>query len=286
MSVERNSDPLEDAPTAQSAGYGAAAYVVGYVIFYVLEASRAFQDFQEGFEMGAGTTFEQIGIDPPSTFEVVGWLFYLAHNAGMKVTVSAMGQTRSLRMNPGLGGEKTYLLLIPPAILVATGYLVASREGSPGDSLPAIGASITVGYLMLSVVGVFAFRWSATVSGGFGQEATLTMGPELLPGAFVIGVVYPVIFGGVGGDIAQVQSTDRGAGSHGTGGHRGGHPPDGRQRVDQRPPQGRKGGQRGQQGQRPPATQHGGGQTKDERRGGDHPRHDRGDRSRDDRTGD
>lgn len=271
MSVEENSDLLDDLPTATSAGYGAMAYVTTYVIFFVLEGSRVTRDFREGFEIGAGTTFERLGIDPPSTFEVVGWMFYLAHKASIDITVSAMGQSQSLNMNPGFG-DQTYLLIIPPAVLVAAGYLLASREGTAGTSPVKLGSSVAIGYLILSVAGVFAFRWSATITGGFGQEATLTVAPELITGTLVAGVVYPVVFGGVGGYIVQAQTADRGGGPHATGGNRVGHPPqDRQQRAPHRPQQGRQ----GHEDQRPPANPPGSGQPRDERRGGERPREDR-----------
>lgn len=255
MATSQNTGAFDDVPTAKSVGYGVAAYVVTYVLFFVLKGSQGVQEFTSGFEQGAGSTFEQLGIDPPSAFEIAGWVFYLSHNAGIEISVSAMGQSQSLNMNPGLGNE-AYLMAIPPIVLVAAGYLLATRESPAGASLPKVGASLAAGYVILSLVGVFAFAWSATIEGGFGQQATLTVKPQLVM-ALVVGLVYPAIFGGVGGFIAQSQAPDRqtsAGGAYGSQqgqyGQQGQH---GQQsRYGQQPQQGQRTpqGQQPQQGQR------------------------------------
>lgn len=292
MATSQNSSALDGVPTAKSVGYGVASYVVTYAIFFVLKGSEGVQEFRTGFEQGAGSTFQQLGIDPPSAFQVAGWVFYLAHNAGIEISVSAMGQSQTLNMNPGLGQE-AYLMAIPPIVLVAAGYLIASREAPVGASLPKVGASIAAGYVILSLVGVFAFAWTVTITGGFGQEASLTVKPQLVMGVLAAGLIYPALFGGIGGFIAQSQTPDRRTGTrpgahHGTQSQYGQQPAHGQQ--SQRPRQGQR--QQGQgyraQGQQQGAQQHrqqgqqpAGGQQSQEGQGPQ--QDDRSDRSDDDR---
>lgn len=74
-------------------------------------------------------------------------------------------------------------------VLVGAGYLAASRGGGNG---PQTGAAITVGYLTAAVIAtiIIIIQFDSVDTG------------ELLLILFVTGVVYPIVFGGIGGLVA------------------------------------------------------------------------------------
>jgi hypothetical protein len=79
---------------------------------------------------------------------------------------------------------------------VGAGLAVARRYLDAGDVTDAAfaGASVAVGYLPLSLLGIVVFEVSLGSSSG-GPDPVLAVG--------LAGVVYPVVFGTIGAVVAQ-----------------------------------------------------------------------------------
>lgn len=83
---------------------------------------------------------------------------------------------------------------LPALVLVAAGVLVAFATFEPLE-LPegiVIGASITAGYLPMTVVGIVAFEHAAN---------GVTTAPALAPAVAIAGLAYPLLCGGIGGFV-------------------------------------------------------------------------------------
>lgn len=174
------------------AAVGAGAYLVGYVLTYLLAVVD-------------GATAE--GVD--TLWRGVGWLFYSAHNIVIEVDLEVLAgegvsYTNALTNPERVGGvtgtipEAVYLL-VPIVILVAAGFLVYKIADEPDLSTrgsAGLGATVLFGYYALAIVGMFLF--------------TLTFGPNAvgpwLGMSFVVLAVYPLIFGAIGGVIAHQTS--------------------------------------------------------------------------------
>lgn len=88
---------------------------------------------------------------------------------------------------------------IPVGLLLAAGFLAARRRG-PNVRAAVAGASVTVGYFVLGAISVVA---AVSALGGGGEAATLSVDADALVGILVAGVVFPLLFGTIGGAIAD-----------------------------------------------------------------------------------
>lgn len=174
---------------AESAVAGLAAWIVGYVLTYFLVATD--------IETSPLNRFIELVGGESATYELVGWIFYNAHFVDITYSgVSVFSPPASF-----IGGEDGFtalLYLIPPALLVIAGVALGRYRGvtTPKDGAIA-GVLVTPGYLVLAVIGVFLF----TVSVGDTSGA-----PDLLPAVVLAGVVYPAVFGALGGAVAALTS--------------------------------------------------------------------------------
>lgn len=180
---------------------GLAAYVVGFVVIFAVKSSAINNNLT-----GALGQLGQLGganVNLPGAWQVAGWVFYGAHNAGVTATASGMGMSRSQAVNLHQGALwEAWFLIVPVVLLVVAGFAVASTATS-WDAVTGFqaGASVTLGYGLLAIVGVFLTKWSFSLSQG-GVTVTASVGPDIVTGILLVGIVYPVVFGGVGGAIA------------------------------------------------------------------------------------
>ena len=163
---------------------GALAYLVGYALTYAAVG-------QEVSNSLAARVLE-IATGNPGTWQLVGWVFYNAHNVAAEVP----GLFGSTAVN--LVGEtfSPVLFVLPPAVLVVGGAAVAvlGRVHRPVAGAVA-GLAVTIGYLPLVAVG-------ATAVGIDVGDATA--GPTVAAAVLIAGLVYPLVFGAVGGAIGGV----------------------------------------------------------------------------------
>ena len=172
-------------PAGVGAVAGAFAWLLGYLLTYVVTAGRI-QEFQGSF---LGQVADLFGLEIP-TWKIVGWVFYNAHfvdTAAGSGAGSAVG---------GDGGFTALLYVVPPLVLLAAGLAVGRASGAGDPAADALsGATVLLGYLPLSVLGVFLFE--ATVAG-------TAVGPSPAPGVLLAGVLYPAVFGVVGAGVAAL----------------------------------------------------------------------------------
>lgn len=184
LTTDENSRPF-----VESAVGGVAAWLFGYVFTYLLVATD--------IESSPLNQLVELFEGDSATYELVGWVFYNAH----LVEISYSGISLFSPPRNFVGGEDGFtvvLYLVPPALLLIGGLAMGRYSGVTEPNEGAIaGALVTPGYLILSVVGVFLFEVS--VGGASGA-------PDLIPAVAVAGLVYPVVFGALGGVIAAVTS--------------------------------------------------------------------------------
>lgn len=173
-------------PVTSAVLNGLAAYVGGLVgslvLFVVL-----------GLNLVGSMAFTTVPLDA-----AVGFGFYGGHF--VSVTTSS-GESINFALDLASQGSLYVVLVV--VLLVASGYDVATTEGvGPRLSERALaGASVVAGYLPLAVAGTFVFEWSTT--GGFGG-GPITFSLPLPTAALLAGMVFPLVFGGIGGVVASL----------------------------------------------------------------------------------
>lgn len=176
---------------------GALAFVASYLLTYVFVAVD-----------GVDTSGE-------AAWKIVGLVFYSAHNVESVFAASGAGSSISQSVNlisNSMSGATNLASTVPaivyyaaPAlVLLVAGFVVVRSSGgrSPATGTAAVaGATVAIGYLVLGVVGRFAFQSSQSLFG-----ATASVAPDLVTSVLVLGVVYPVVFGAIGGVVAASTS--------------------------------------------------------------------------------
>jgi len=170
----------EQVPFGVGAAAGAAAWVLGYLCTYLITSS----DIQNSL-IGQFTDI--------ATWKAVGWVFFNAHFVDTVVDLPVVGGATSF-----VGGENGFTILlyvVPPLLLLAAGLAVGRYAGADDAASAAVGgASLVIGYGLLSIVGVFLFP-------------TENVSPDPVTGVLLAGVVYPVVLGAVGAAIAGATSS-------------------------------------------------------------------------------
>lgn len=161
---------------------GGVTFLLGYLATWILAGTKA----------ATITATGPFGGSIPD-WKAVLWLFYDSQFVGTR-TPTVTGPDGALWG----GGELVdtvnvlgveYLYAVPVVLLVAAGATVAMTTNAmtPRNGLLA-GITVTIGYLALTVLGLFA----ATAGG---------IAPSPLRALVVAGIVYPVVFGAVGGAV-------------------------------------------------------------------------------------
>ncbi|QCC48851.1 transporter [Halobellus limi] len=170
---------------------GVLSYVVAYAITYAVTGQRIANSL--------ASRVLEIATGDPGTWKLVGWVFYSAHY----VTSEIPGLFGSTAVNL-VGRGDTFpaaLFLLPPVALAVAGGLVAVAGRAETPLAGAVGgASVTLGYLPLAIAGAFLFAISVGDS---------TAGPTLVTAILLAGLVYPLVFGGIGGAVGALASGAR-----------------------------------------------------------------------------
>ncbi len=181
--------PLTDRIDARTAGTGAAtgvgAYLLGYLLVYITQRGSVEERFS-AFNAAA----DLLGGDPIPVWQGVGWLFYNAHFVAIRVP-GIGGTTTQNAIADADGAVSTLLYLLPPVILVGAGYAVTTL--STPDVPAMAGAFTVVGYLPLAILGIVLFSYSV------GDGA---IEPDAVTAVALAGIVYPAVFGAIGGAAA------------------------------------------------------------------------------------
>jgi len=191
---ERTPRNSNDAGLGLGAGAvaGVVAYAVGYVVTYLWQSSGV-RDQLETFN----AVLDLFGGDPIPTWKAVGWLFYNAH--GVPFTVPSLGEGQTTRSLVADGEASMLLYLVPVVALVLAGFVLARYANATDLAAGAQrGAMVVAGYVVLAVAGLFVFEYAA---GGSAIHPTYALG------VLLAGVVFPAVFGALGGALGAVTST-------------------------------------------------------------------------------
>lgn len=177
---------------------GVLAYAVGYLATYVAVASRV-ESLLRGItvELRYGGGYEPLValIEPtPEPWKAVGWFFHAAHHSELVVPRLATRNVLNIDLVARVGGPYRALYVVPPVALVVAGYVVArygTTTGPRGEDYA--GASVVFGYLPCAVAGGLLYT--------VGRPS---VGPDLFSTFFVVGGVYPLVFGWLGGRAARM----------------------------------------------------------------------------------
>lgn len=178
----------ENLPFVQGAGAGVLAWVVGYLLTYlVVGPSLSDSSVNQLLEAVEGSL---------PTADVVGWTFFNAHFVDTAIRGLPLVEDSATTFVGGENGFTIILYLVPVGLLLAAGLALARhhRAASPREGA-IVGLTVVPGYLLLSVVGALFFKVT-----GFGA----TVAPDLGMAVIVAGIVYPALFAGAGGALGGV----------------------------------------------------------------------------------
>jgi hypothetical protein len=172
---------------------GVLAFVAGYAVTWVQKSGQASQELGQ---------FSQLGIDGgPETWQAVGWVFMVMHNAAVEMSGSAAGRSISEAFGSG-NLQEQWLLLVPVIALVGAGYYVAANGDIGRTSGAKAGASIVTGYFVCVVVLAFLSTWTMSTT-LYGQSISFSVGPKLGEAIGLAGLGYPVVLGAIGGALGD-----------------------------------------------------------------------------------
>lgn len=162
---------------------GFAAFVAGYLVTYLYRGRQVREALG-----GINALAEFLGANPVPPWKIVGWLYFNAHLVDVRVQVGPIGP-RFVNMIQASESEPILLYAIPPVVLLVAGILLVYRS-EPTDLRDGMGlvASIAAGYLVAAGGSVFLF--------GVGES-----GPDVVPAILLAGVIYPVVFAGLGAGL-------------------------------------------------------------------------------------
>ena len=168
---------------------GLAAFLIGYLVTFLWrgrEIERSIEPLEALFSL-----FEA---EPIGAWRVVGWLYYGGHFVDTRVTAEFGPFETAVYLDlvrEGAGTLET-LYLVPPVLLLVAGAIVAAGLRAPDIPTGAmVGASVVVGYLVAILAGLVVFAYGGTR-------------PDPVPAIVIAGLVYPVVFGAVGGVLGRV----------------------------------------------------------------------------------
>jgi hypothetical protein len=175
---------------ARGAVAGVGAWVAGYLVAYVWKSETVAESLR-----GVGFVSQLLGGEAVPAWKGVSWLYLNAHFVATQIPTIA-GGTRTANFVTGEEGS-TLLLVLPSLLLAVAGVVVAyGRATDPLDGAKA-GASTVVGYLPVSATAAFL---TAHAIGD--TQAAISADP--VTAILLAGVVYPAVFGGVGGALSTV----------------------------------------------------------------------------------
>ena len=184
-------------PLVAGAIAGTAAWIVVYVLTALVVLARI-----DDTELG--DISDTVG-DDASGIDFIGWVFFNSHFVDTVIEAGFLGFGGSSTVSfIGGDGFTPLLYLVPVATLVGSGLAVGRSVGVTETADGAVaGALVVPPYLVLSAIGAVVFRVSTEALG-----ASFSGQPELLPSVLLAGIVFPAIFGAIGGIIAA--NTDTG----------------------------------------------------------------------------
>lgn len=189
-SLARGGGTVTAGVLARGALAGVAAWLFGYLGAYVWKASEVAESLE-----GVGFVSRLLGGESVPVWKGVGWLFLNAHSVDTRIPTIA-GGTRMVNFVTAEDGGSFALVAVPPLLLLVAGLAVAyGRQADPLASAKA-GATVAAGYLPLSV-GAGLLTTHAI------GDTEAAIAPDLVTAVLLAGLVYPLVFGALGGLAAS-----------------------------------------------------------------------------------
>jgi len=181
MAAQQNQQQVQEdsgPPLFQGALYGAAAFVVGYLLTYFL---LFIEDATEG----------------ENQIEGVGQIFFNAQLVGTDYGEAATRDgLEMLAGSPDFTLPAFLFTLVIGVVITGSGYALTRSMAQPQtttDEGTVIGASILAGYLPLSFLGALLFEIS---------ESGFSSSPDIFGAVLLAGIVFPALLGAIGGYLA------------------------------------------------------------------------------------
>lgn len=206
--------PACGSPLASADGYGvpsrltdiAVGFVAGLLALVVgFTATMLFSDTNEGRELAeeiansSGPASVALSELLPEWYHAVSWTFLENHHVDVSASVGeVLGSVEVVGTYAEmLLPSASKLQVLPPLLLVGAGVLVALRRPrtGPADAVVA-GATVVAGYLPGIAVVASVATFEVAV---LGDIVLLEISPDVGRAVLVAGVVYPLVFGGLGG---------------------------------------------------------------------------------------
>jgi len=192
MVAHRRNRGTDGPPLKEGAIFGLGSFVVGYVLTLIVVAVGESGDWSEDL------------------IESAGWIYYNAQFADLTVAADAGGASRSTSFNyltdDTLFGNSVESLdvpiiiyhLLPIIVLIGAGFALAryvdAREASDGA---VAGGTLALGTVVPALLGTILF----SVEEGF-FVGSVEVSPALVDGLLFVGILFPVVFGAIGGVIS------------------------------------------------------------------------------------
>jgi len=184
---------IEAGTVGRGAAVGALAFVAGWVLAGLLAPD-------------GGNPRGIVNVSIPA-WKGAGWYFYSAHVVDLVISTEAGGVSGTGTQNLiGNADDATVqLLYLAPPLLLGTGGAVLARTlgaaAEPEEGAKA-GALVVAGYLPLACIGALLTEHTETTS-VLGAEISATWTVELVPAVLLAGLLYPLLFGALGGVAAS-----------------------------------------------------------------------------------
>lgn len=185
----------DDALSTRATALGVRAALLGYVATYGLRYGA----LRAATTAPAGRFTAREG--GPAAWQVAGWLWMAAHHVPLRAAKGTMVDGYELPVAPTASEPWAwYLFAVPPVFLVAAGALAAGPADTPRQAARQ-GAGVAAGYLLAAACSLYTFRWT----GGFQYDGMYrVVVPEAVPTLVVLGLAFPVAFGGLGGHLRHL----------------------------------------------------------------------------------
>jgi hypothetical protein len=182
-------DAIDELPIVDGSIHGGASFAVGYLVTLVLVVVAESEQLTNDLFEGAGRVyydahFADVELRAPRGFETVDV------------------ETTSINYLTGQGPEGMEIAAtelppvvyhaIPVVVLLVFGFLLANKvgAGSPADGAKA-GASLVFGVAILALGGTYLFELGEVI------------GPNRPQGVLLVGILFPLVFGALGGVLAS-----------------------------------------------------------------------------------
>ena len=160
-----------DPRLTSGAVFGVASFLVGYLTTLVVVA---------------------VGEDVDDLIEGAGFVYYNAQFADVESELIEFNYLTDSDFEGFLEVSSIIYHLIPILVLTAAGFVLARRVGAREPPEGALaGAALVVGTVVLALLGTFVFD-------------AQNVSPVPVEGLLLVGVVFPGVFGAIGGVLSTV----------------------------------------------------------------------------------